>query len=288
MSLSSILESPSTTEFLTGLIRNPGLKARPPIAIERRSNPSRMGTAIDYAIRFGLEVRGGYPHQHRLVAESALRVVREEPTFAHYRDRVRDTLIDALYELGDLHSTPTIPSNVARACLQLAGLDTIVRSRRFEELEAPVDSAAVQELQLLYALTPWDTLRPREWGVLNPRFGIGSYLLAGADADVLMDGCLIDIKTVAKTAPHIRHIRQLVCYALIANRYGISRAPDGAKIDELAIYFTRAGYLHRFPLSACIAQEHHDLVLDHLVERGGQQGDLDRLLARFTREPDVE
>lgn len=270
MSLASVLKEKSTTAFLKGKIRAPKMVDRPPPRVERRSYPARMGTAVDYAIRFGLEARGGYPPQLHIVADTALRIVTE-PAWARFRDAAEERYIKATYDLGDLQATPDLPASVAAACLRLAGLDNIVRARRFDDLEWEPDETAITELQELYALTPWATFRPRDWGVLNPRFGEGSSLLGGADADIVIDSCLIDIKTVSTTKPELKHIRQLAGYALLANRYGIGLAPEGSKIDPLALYFSRAGHLFRFSLDDCIDPNQHDVVLDHLIEVARRQ-----------------
>lgn len=269
MSLSSILRESKTREFLKPYIHAPKMDHRPAPVVTSTSNPSRMGTAVDYALRFGLQARVGYPDEHPLVARGAVGAIESDPELHHHRDAAKAELEGALEDVADFTTTTELPEHAARGCLRLAGLDTIFRAGLIDELVSPPDEAALTELQALYRLIPWDDFRPQQWGVLNPRFGMGSHLVGGADADVLFDGCLVDIKTVGKTAPALKYVRQLVCYALLGNRYGVSDGPAGARIDSLGIYFARAGYLFRFPLDACIDAEDHDTVVDHLEERGG-------------------
>ena len=241
---------------------------RPAVVVKGSSNPSRMGTALDYAVRFGLQARGGYPTEHPIVARGALGVVDGIAELQHHRDMVVAELSGALDDVAEVTPSPTLSERAARGCLRLAALDTIFRARRVDELLSPPDEVAITELQALHGLIPWTSLRPQEWGVLNPRFGMGSRLMGGADADIAVDGCLIEIKTTVKIAPDLDIVRQLVGYALLANRYGIGQGPDGVRIDTLGIYFSRAGHLFRFPLADCIAVEHHELVLDHLSASG--------------------
>lgn len=269
MSLSSILEESETRKFLKPYIRPPKMLDRPSVVVRGSSNPSRMGTALDYAIRFGLQARGGYPTDHRIVARGALPIVEGYSDWRHYRDTAAAELEGGLADVAEITASPELSERVARGCLRLAALDTIFRAHRIDELLSPPDEVAISELQSLYRLVPWDSLYPQAWGVLNPTFGIGSTLMGGADADVVVDGCLIEIKTIVSIAPALDIVRQLVGYALLANRYGVDEGPEGVSIDMLGIYFARAGHLFRFPLAACIAPEHHALVLDHLEERGG-------------------
>jgi len=275
MSVTTIIEDKQSRAFLKRHVRPPKMPDRPPPVIPSASHPGRMGTAVDYAIRFGLEVRGGYAHQLGIVADGALSVVDRHPQYAHHRDAIIDRRLEALIDLGDLHATPDLPRTVASACLRLAGLDTIFRAHRFDDLQWTPDDAAISELQAIYALTPWDALRPREIGLLNPVFGLGSSLMGGADADLIVDGCLIDIKTVSATKPAAQYIRQLVAYALLANRYGAHQqrtdAAQPVKIETLGLYFARAGHLFRFALDECIAPADHDTVIDFLIEVGERQ-----------------
>ena len=76
--------------------------------------------------------------------------------------------------------------------------------------------------------------------ILNPTF-IGSSDVGGADADFIIDGCLIDVKTTVKLGDWRSWLYQLIGYTLLDydDRYGIS---------EVGIYFTRQGTLLRWKL----------------------------------------
>lgn len=80
--------------------------------------------------------------------------------------------------------------------------------------------------------------------VLNPTFD-GSPDVGGADADLIVDGCLLDIKT--RVEPRLRgdDLYQLLGYTLLdySDRYGIG---------EAGIYFTRQQRMLRWPLGDLI------------------------------------
>lgn len=77
--------------------------------------------------------------------------------------------------------------------------------------------------------------------VLNPTFA-GSTEIGGADADLIVDGCLLDVKTtVDPKFTRTRVLYQLLGYALLDydDRYGI---------DAVGVYLSRQSLLLRWPL----------------------------------------
>lgn len=76
--------------------------------------------------------------------------------------------------------------------------------------------------------------------ILNPTF-MGSAYVGGADADLVVDGCLIDIKT--STFPQIKaeYLHQLAGYLLLDFE-------DKLHIDSLGIYMARQGELVKWPV----------------------------------------
>ena len=70
--------------------------------------------------------------------------------------------------------------------------------------------------------------------IFNPSFGIGSQILDGADADLIVDGRLIEIKTNVVAQLEQKDLWQLVGYAL-------SDFDQLFPIDEVGIYFARHG-----------------------------------------------
>lgn len=88
----------------------------------------------------------------------------------------------------------------------------------------------------------YDTQRDlmRGQAVLNPTFA-GSRDVGGADADLIVDRCLIDVKTTTKPRLEARTLYQLLGYVLLDydGRYDV---------DSVGIYLARQGILVRWPL----------------------------------------
>ena len=82
--------------------------------------------------------------------------------------------------------------------------------------------------------------------VLNPHFGKGSTLVGGADADLIVDGVLIDIKTTQQTSFTQDNFNQLIGYYVLSKLGKVNDSED-IQISKLGIYFSRYGILHTIP-----------------------------------------
>lgn len=66
-------------------------------------------------------------------------------------------------------------------------------------------------------------------------------MASGADADLIWDSCLIDIKTSSRSALDLGWLRQLLGYALLDWE-------DAYRIDSVGIYLSRHAHLASWPL----------------------------------------
>ena len=83
---------------------------------------------------------------------------------------------------------------------------------------------------------------------LNPEFGIGSDLVGGAAADLIIDDTLIDIKTISTLEFSITHYRQLIGYWILS-KIGKINQTEKVQINNIGIYFARHGILKIIPVS---------------------------------------
>lgn len=137
--------------------------------------------------------------------------------------------------------------------------------RAVDELLAIPSTHAIEDLCTLSwgAYTQFEGLLSQS-AILNPTFD-GSLDVGGADADLILDGCLIDIKTTVKPQVDQIWLYQLLGYTLLdyTNRY---------RISEVAIYMARQQTTFRWPL-------------DHFMATmtGGDGLPLGEVRARFQR-----
>ena len=90
--------------------------------------------------------------------------------------------------------------------------------------------------------------------VFGPTFGPSSLWFGGADADLIDDGCVIDLKA-AKTVKATEFIRQTLAYVLLD-------VDDDWKLDSVGVYLARHGILWKVPLAA--AEEEAGLSISEL------------------------
>lgn len=145
---------------------------------------------------------------------------------------------------------------LARFCLALSLFETIFRSGK-PPLEIATLSPESVTAESLLAIPPqvWvDDLRALSRtfydhhadilaspAILNPTFD-GSNDVGGADADLVLDGCLLEIKaTINPQRPLSEWFYQLLGYVLLDYR-------DRYAIREVGIYFARQAAFVRWPL----------------------------------------
>ena len=129
--------------------------------------------------------------------------------------------------------------NLLAASLNLATLDLVVRTGRMFNMPLVTDAILTDMEKLYDILKSSDIMAFAERAFLNPTFGKGSELVGGADADLITDRILIDIKTTKSNSFTQDMYNQLLGY------YALSTfRKDLGGIIELGIYFSRYGVLN--------------------------------------------
>jgi hypothetical protein len=224
-----------------------------------------VGVAFDYALRFGFQARRWATQEDTVAENGVLQLIALGHPLAQV---ARRRLKSAQNILNTLSPTAELSVEAAVACFHLWGLDLVVRPGRVDWVEYNPSSEEVVEVQELYKIVPWHQFKPEQHLLLNPTFNKGSQLVGGADADLICDHMLIDIKTVKEQKVDMKMVRQVVGYALLANNYGVSGVPGLIKLTHGAIYFARAGQFVSFPLHVACPITQQGTVLQHLIEQG--------------------
>ena len=274
MSMLSLVKHPEVIPFLRPIIRNPRFRTESRVP-STTGLPQRIGTAFDYAMRAGLRARFGGVGRS-LVAEHAPKIARKLAGKSSEK-RVHERLQRALAAYSAIPASGPLAREGAEACLDLAALEWVYRSRMMDGALRKATKDELAELQDLYALVPWDEFRPERVLYLNPLFGKGSYHVGGADADLVLDDMIIDIKTIKTQALEIETVRQLVGYALLGKRFGVND-DDPTHITRIGVYFARAGQLRTWTLSEVIDPSREKEVLDFLLARAIRNQITDALL----------
>jgi hypothetical protein len=271
VSLLQVISKPDVRRFLDGHISKPDIESRRVLIVPPRpgANGSVVGTALDYVLRFGMRARHGGAHPPTIAEQAVKRL-----DAGHYRmldieadiaDRVRVNVATARACLDALTPEPLLTREVAMAALRLACVDPLYRAGRPEGLDREPDDAEVDDLTALYRVVPWEDFAPRDRWIANPTFGEGSVRIHGADGDLIVDDRLIDFKCTKETLVEPEAIRQVVCYALLANRFGVDGVDGKAGIYSLGIYMARTRRLYTFKLRECINSASDSAVVDKIL-----------------------
>ena len=141
------------------------------------------------------------------------------------------------------------------SALRLATLDVVFRAGvgviQEEHLQR-IDPLDVTDLRNLISIVPEHEFRAQSSCILNPTFGWASHLVGGADADLVLDDVMIEIKTTKHLTLDRAYVDQLVGYYVLAKLGGIAGSVAGEYLSHFGVYFSRHGYMHRLHVDELI------------------------------------
>jgi hypothetical protein len=153
---------------------------------------STVGTAFDYALRFLIsKTYRIYDNNDKWVAHHSIGNNKQRKDFIKtVEHKFNEYLYSNQLSISDFYSDFII----------MARLDAIFRSGQerpnIEIFNVPPDT--IKELQTLINITDINLFKFEHQCLLNPTFGKSSQDIGGADADLVIDDTLIDIKTTKK------------------------------------------------------------------------------------------
>lgn len=253
MSLTRFLAKPDVRAKFSSEFEKPKFQVKKEIvALPLTKRYSLVGTAFDYLLRFHLEY--WYPQfiqKESWVAEGALRYLRGD-----YLKLGKGLIKYAKDNVQRFLETGRCDYKLLKSALLLGGLDTVYRTGFGEEYLGEVHRPDVKDLGNLIAAVDMQIFTPQKRLLLNPGFGRASLLVGGADADLIIDDMLIDIKTSKKLEFSKDHFHQLIGYLTLYYLNGvIERKKSLPEINKLAIYYSRYSYLHVIPVESVTSPE---------------------------------
>lgn len=226
-----------------------------------------VGTAFDYLLRFYLKRLNPTAITKTWVAEQAVMQIPETLGWASpysrfgrswYQktyDRSQKILDQAKQLYADYLKSGQITKEVIKSTILLAQLDRIYREGRLDRNFGVVDEKDATDLENLIRLIKPEKFAAKNICLLNPTFGHASNLVGGADADLLIDDILIDIKTTKYLKFDRPMLHQLAGYYLLHKIGGIGDTPGKCEVNKLAIYFSRHGELFTFDVKDLMAED---------------------------------
>ena len=306
MSLTTILKTEKNRANIKSWFRNkfpnPGIKKEIKILVPPKlsssSYSSEIGTALDYLIRFNLErIQQQKIHKKpHWIAEQALFLIlyklknfkEENIAIGYYRDQIVNkydfqNLLSNKFQQAEndynfFLKNGILSEKIINSAIFLSKLDIYARAGIISANFDKIEKEKIKELKKLFSIVPWDKFKSKKHCFLNPNFGKGSSLVNGADADLIIDNTIIDIKTTKKLVLKREDLNQIIGYNLLSIIGNVN--DKNIEITQIGIYFARFGYLWQKRLSDYykldeyknLAKEFAKLVTDkslQLVDQGG-------------------
>lgn len=264
MSLSHLIGQPDVKKKFKEYVKRPKVELpknllAPPLT----KNYSGVGIAFDYLLRFCLERRYDFAIANKWVAIKAMDFLPESPIEEEGWKIIEEArLLHAQFiEDGEL------TDQLIGSCLKLSQLDSYARRLFLEHQLTQVSEDDVSDLKGLISIVGWNDVRATKQCYLNPDFGDATKLVHGADADLILDDTLIEIKTIKKTTLSHEILDQLVGYYLLYKIGGINGSESEVKITKLAVYFSRFGKLLVFDADEIIPEDKVPELADWLINK---------------------
>lgn len=216
---------------------------------------SLVGTAFDYLLRFNIHQNNPNAITDTWVAEN---VISRRFLLSHDEILLKQAkkLIDqAKINFHDFLLSGKIEAQLLKSVIHLAQLDIIYRSGIIDENLGTVSQEDIDDLRNLIDILPPELFKAKKLCLLNPTFGQASYLVGGADADLLIDETLIEIKTIKNFGFRRDHWFQLIGYFVLHNISSIGSIRPRPKISKLAIYYSRHAYFHTIDIKEVINKD---------------------------------
>lgn len=243
---------------------------------------SLVGTAFDYLMRFYVKQLNPKAITKEWVAELSVERMREKrlaldsqghliPIDSNLLEKASKMLSQAQKTYSDYIKSEEINDELIRGTILLAQLDTYFRAAIIDENFGIIDDGDVADLNRLISLVNPNSFKAKELCLLNPEFGEASELVGGADADLVMDDTLIDIKTTSRLEFKADHFNEIMGYYTLYKVGGIPDAPFEPKVENLGIYYSRYGELYTFPITEAIPLHKFPTFIEWFKDRAAQE-----------------
>jgi hypothetical protein len=237
------------------------------IGTVRRADPQTtnyalIGTAFDYLLRFKLEREYSGIDSKPWIAQTGLALAQATDDV----DYLEELFADAEDHHEEYLESGELTDDFLARILDLARLDGIYRAGRWADDFGEATDGDLDDLRQLYSIIPEEQFQGADSMLLNPNFGSASKLVGGADADIVLDNTLIDIKTVKEATLKADYWRQLVGYAVLAD-IAFDELDQMPRFTEFGVYFARHGTLWQTSTEQIYESKKYDQFRDWFESR---------------------
>ncbi len=267
---------------------------KPPLATDKdilapplSNRYTLVGTAFDYLLRFYVKRLNPDAIERQWVAEHCLTnpsspllvdatMEIDTGTVVSYTETNLTKKAKRIIERAKvnysafLHSGQ-ITDDLFESALCLAQLDPIWRAGFIDKNMGDVQDEDVEDLRNLILIVEPKLFKAKHLCLLNPTFGEASRLVGGADADLVIDDLLIDIKTTKKLDFKTTFFHQLMGYVVLHEIARVGDLKPKPSVTKAGIYFARHAYLHVFQLDAVIDRDSFSEFVRWFKERAANE-----------------
>lgn len=234
--------------------RTPIALKRLPLLVPDSGGPNGLaGTAFDFLARYHVarELRGRdiKLFQSTSVVDQGLERLERIDVSRDHKRRWIDAVAEARSEGAAYARGHGSVRRLADFVQYLARIDVLYRAAWFDPEFYPLPNVSDEILRLLELFDPATRLSPQAICFLNPAF-VASPKVGGADADLVVDDRLIDLKTTARLRVSLDNLLQLAGYAALHRMGGIvtGKAAHLAAFQTVEMYFARYSVFTRWRL----------------------------------------
>jgi hypothetical protein len=246
------------------------------LAEPRSARYTLVGTAFDYLLRFRVKLLNPAAIEQTWIAERPLlhgsSLIVKNPIYDEVTDKVEyehtplSRKVGGIIEVARRQYRKYMESGIAtdellRSTLKLAQLDAIYRARFVDPDLGNVYEEDIEDLKKLLFIADDKYFRATKVAVLNPTFGKASVMIGGADADLLIDDTLIEIKVTKKLEFPLATFHQIMGYILLNEIGGIDGIKQRVKIRYGATYFARQGYIFKFDVKNTVKESEFENIV---------------------------
>lgn len=266
MSLTNFIKNSDVREQFSKTFRAPRFAIDTQIvASPVTKNYQLVGTAFDYLLRFYLQRLNHGTITKEWVAENSAELLclqaKIDSALCDSRDEAKKILANANRIVGTYIDTG-VDDGLYEAAIMLAHLDVVYRAG-IVDFTLP-NKGDIEDLKKLYSIIPSDLFKAKKISILNPTFGEASQLVGGADADLIIDNTLIDIKTVQKPVLDKDTFYQLMGYYTLSI---IDTSHKERNVDNVGVYFSRHAKLYTFSVNDIINKDEFPNFIDWFKQK---------------------
>lgn len=148
----------------------------------------------------------------------------------------------------------------------LANLDIYHRSRNLYSNFDQITNTEINELKKLINSIDVNLFTSNKFIHLNPSFGVASEMIYGADADLIIDDTLVEIKVVKEIKLKQEYFHQLLGYYFLSEIGHINGDEKYGQIKYIGIYFARHKFFWKYPISEIVDKNTSELFKNWLFE----------------------